>query len=215
MTRLELFRLLVRRWYVVLLIAVLTAFGIGMVRHPQAVYYTNVNVMFLPPDGVLMDQTESLINFAALIERQYNQGQAPLRLSSNDATLYGAGVRSGSSVALYDIGGQWQTNFNRPVLQVEVVGPTKADVQDQIETILARIHAISVQTQQAAGVLPLQMIRNTVSPDPPVISAVQGNRLRATAGIVCLGLVLAVGTSYLVDRILQRVRPFRSSRPCE
>ncbi|MGO4383807.1 hypothetical protein [Specibacter sp. RAF43] len=206
MTRFELVRLLVRRWYVVLAVAVATVIGVGLLQPPTVVYGAKVNVMFLPPDGVLMDQTESLIYFAALVERTFNQGHAAPRVSSASATLYGAGVRQGYSVSLFDTGGQWQTNFNRPVLQVEVVDSGAAAVQTQLDAIFTKIDTIARQTQAEAGVKPAKMIRSNQSPSPPVIVRVGGSRSRVAAGMLCLGLGFAVGACYYTDRILARRR---------
>lgn len=208
MTRFELVRLLVRRWYVVVAVALATVLGMGLVQHPTSVYSAEVNVMFLPPDGVLMDQTESLIYFAAMVEREFNQGHSVPRVSSASATLYGAGVRQGYSVSLFDTGGQWQTNFNRPVLQVEVVDSSAVAVQTQLDAIFTRIDKIAVQAQTEAGVNPAKMIRSNLSPSPSVIVHVGGTRWRATAGVLCLGLGLAIGACYYTDRILaSRRRP--------
>jgi hypothetical protein len=212
MTRFELLRVLARRWYLLLAVAVLTGFGALLVQNTTPVYSTEVNVMFLPPDGVLMDQSESLIYFAAVVERQFNGGHPALKLSSNVATLYGAGVRNGYTVSLYDTGGQWQTNFNRPVLQVEVVDSGQAAVQSQLDAILARIDTIAVDTQKAAGVKPSLMIRGNVSPAPPVIVEVRGSKWRAAAGIACLGLGIGVGACYYLDRVLMR-RPRLRQQP--
>ncbi|RAN76511.1 hypothetical protein B5P43_23220 [Bacillus sp. SRB_336] len=211
MTRFELVRLLVRRWYVVLAVAVATVLGVGLVQHPTQVYSAEVNVMFLPPDGVLMDQTESLIYFTAMLERQFNQGHADPKVSSASATLYGAGVRQGYSVSLYDTGGQWQTNFNRPVLQVEVVDSSQAAVQAQLDEILAKIDAIATQSQALAGVKPASMIRSNQSPSPAVIVHVGGSRWRAAAGMLCLGLGLSVGACYYTDLFMARRHRRRSA----
>jgi len=216
MTRFELVRLLLRRWYVVLAVAVATVIGAGLVQHPASVYSAEVNVMFLPPDGVLMDQTESLIYFAAMVERDFNQGHTEPRVSSASATLYGAGVRKGYSVSLFDTGGQWQTNFNRPVLQVEVVDSSPAAVQTQLDAILAKIDSIAAQAQSRSGVASAKMIRSNQSPNPAVIVRAGGSRWRATAGMIFLGLGVAIGACYYTDRILaSRRRPVPAMQPVQ
>ena len=48
-TAVQLLRILGRRWYVLLLVAVITAVSILLIHRVPGVYWTQVDVVFLPP----------------------------------------------------------------------------------------------------------------------------------------------------------------------
>jgi hypothetical protein len=206
MTRSELFAALGRRWNVVAAILLMTLLGMGFADRVPGVYSTEVNVVFLPPDSTLQEQTASLTNFAAAVERVYKNGLEAPNVSSSSATLYGSGVRRGSSVKLADAGGQWGTNFNRPVLVVDVVDSSADAVQATLAGILTRISAVASGRQLAVGVAPENFIKIENSPPSPVISYVGGSRQRALVGLGALGVGLSFTAALLTDRWALKAR---------
>lgn len=205
---------LVRRWYVVLAVLLMVVGGIALVPRDAGVYWSRATVVFVPPinptraGNVLEGSDPSLIYFAAAVERIVNGGQIPARLSG-DAGLYGVGIRDGWSVVLQNSGGQWQTNFNRPMLTVEVVAPDAATAEARMTTLLDSIESIAKELQVDDGTSPTNMITVEVSPSPPSLTFIGGNWKRAVAGILALGAIAAVASALLVDRWANRRRSRR------
>lgn len=209
MTSSQLLRALLRRWYVMLACAVLTVVAISLAGTVQGVYRTQVDVVFLPTNSTnaLEDQTDSLVHFAAIIEREFNGSSDTAGVSSSSATLYGAGVRSGYQVTLPSSGGQWRTNFNRPVLAVEVVDSSAERAREVRQGVLARIDALVRSRQEKLGVAPKNVITTFQSPEKPVVSYITGSPPRAAAALGILGTGIAITASVLVDRVRARRRP--------
>lgn len=202
MTTAGLLAALRRRWYVVVLGAIATVLVTSSVIRVPGVYWTQVDVVFLPPSNpnagnVLEGESEGLIHFAAVVDRAFNGEPHGARLSSASASLYGAGVRDGYSVALVDTGGQWRSAFSRPVLSVEVVGSDRDAVAADLDAIVARIDRIVVDQQKKRGTPTESWITTELAPSVPVIAYVSGSGTRALGGIGLLGAgltLLAVGT---------------------
>jgi hypothetical protein len=213
MTLNQFLRIGLRRWYIVLFCAVLTAIAVFLVSRPTPVYWTRVSVIFLAPTSLdnpnsLGATTDSLISFAALVDREYNGNIQSPRFSSQEATLYGAGARSEARVALLNSGGQWNDSFTRPELTVEVVDESERAVRSTLTDITERIDGIVTEQQDAAGVPDADRITTLTSPQFAVVSSAQGNRLRAAASVLFLGVgVCAVATVVVDRRLLGRTRP--------
>lgn len=195
-----------RRWYLALLVLVLTVAAMAVLR-PQPVYWTRVDVVFLPParpGNALEGDNESLVFFAAAVERELAGGPQPVVLSSPDARLYGAGVDEGYSTTLARTGGQWQSSFDQPVLTVQVVMRTPEEAETRVVELLDAVDALAVQRQAEAGVDTPDQIRTQRSPDHPQITRVVGSATRALAGIGALGLAVAAAVLALDGRWWRR-----------
>ncbi len=126
-----------RRWYVVLAGLVLTVGVLLLVHQTPGVYATQTNVVFLAPvtphtPNTISSPTSGVISTAGLVERIVNKGveKSP---TSGSVALAGQGVDDGYSVELPNAGGQWASNFNRPVLQVQVTGPSAERVRSELQ----------------------------------------------------------------------------------
>jgi len=212
MTARQFFGMLMRRWYVVALVICCTAASLAIMPRETGVYWTKVNVIFVPPynparpGNVLEGSDESLIYFAAAIERQVNGGARSLQLSSSEATLYGAGVKKGHTVTLPNAGGQWQTNFNRPMLTVEVVDSSADRTRSVATTVTEQVESLVSSQQAAVGAAPESFIRTQLSPAEPAVTYVGGSWTRAAAVVSLLGLGSALACAFLVDRWSSRRR---------
>lgn len=196
----EVSRLLLRRWYIVALGVLCTLLVAGSVLARDGIYTTQVDVVFLapsePPTGnALTISQESLIYFAAIVERDVNSGRTGPRMSSATASLYGQGVREGYSVSLPNTGGQWANNFSRPVLDVEVVGASPEQVRLNLEAVLTRIEDTVAERQLSAGARRATWVSTQVAPATPVIGyvPVQGKRAALALGLLG-GIVTLVAT---------------------
>ena len=206
MTRSEFVSTMLRRWYFLLGGLLCTFLAIGYFGVAPGVYSTQVDVVFLPPsEGVrgnpLEGRSDSLIYFAAIVEREVNDG-ANLTRPSASATLYGSGIRSGYLVSLPNTGGQWRTNFGRPVLSVEVVDLDEANVTKVLNEQLAKVNDTVRRIQDEQGVAPENRIQTGLAPSVPVVTYVGGSRMRAALGITAIGIALSVLITIGLDRIL-------------
>ena len=122
---LEVLRRETRSWHVLLVGLVCTLLAVLLAPSPKGVYWARVEMMFLAPPTVvenpLRGDPESLIYFAAAVEREFNGDTSYARAASASATLYGRGVRNGYSVTVPSGGSQWQPSFGSPKLTIEVV----------------------------------------------------------------------------------------------
>jgi hypothetical protein len=204
----ELFRIWIRRWYFVAAFAAITACAVLIAIRAAPVYWTRAEVVFLQPsmpynENVLTSAPESLIDFAALVERRYNGHDGLPRFSSSTATLYGSGVRDGSEVKLLDTGGQWASSFRNPVLVVEVVAPTEQKVRSVLHNVVTDINDIVRQEQVAARVSDAQFIRTLTAPETVVVNRTGGNRLRAASSTLLVGVAIGGTATVLLDRALE------------
>ncbi len=204
MTTTQLFTRAGHRWLWLFagLLALVSATGVS--SHVEAVYWTHVDVVFLPPNSpsgqgnVLEGDSASLVHFAALVEREINGSRALPRLSSAEATLYGAGVRRGYSVTLPNLGGQWQTNFNRPALSIEVVDSSEPRVRAVLAQVVGRVKGLARDLQQRSGVSAGARIWTQEFPEDVSVSYVSGNRKRATGASLLLGGGLVLSAAVMV-----------------
>lgn len=212
MAALEYLQLLRRRWYVLVVCLALTALGVTAIPRDAGVYWGRVSVAFLPPSNTkrlgnaLEGSDPSLIYFAAAVERSLSGGRPGPRVSSTGATLYGLGVTKGSSIALVDSGGQWRTNFNRPVIQIEVVDPSQAEAESEMARLVAAVDEQAAAMQRGLGAPDNAIIRTELYPQQPVLNRVGGNWKRAVAGASLLGIGLSLSVTYFFDLRLSRRR---------
>lgn len=209
-----LWRAVRRHWALALCGLVATvAVAVGVPARATPVYYAQTDAVFLPPGGNPDDATahrDDLVAFAAAVERQVNGGRPAMRLSSASATLYGAGVRQGSSVVLPNLGSQWQNSFARPVLSVEVVDSRPERVRQVRAQLLERIRRASVALQAQQGVPADARITVGASPQTAVVEPVgasRAGRLRAMVALGVLGVGVTVGAVVAVDRRVGARRP--------
>jgi hypothetical protein len=119
-------------------------------------------------------------------------------------------------VRLPNAGGQWADNFNRPVLDVQVVGPTRDAVKADLDALLAEIDAELARLQDDAGVAPAFRVTTQHAPTSPVIQYVGAQATRAMAGVAIVGLALTTLVAVGWDRLAlkrSRLRARRSSVP--
>lgn len=214
MTTSMLLRVLARRWYVLIVVFGLTALVFALLSRAGGAYETQSEVLLLGPgtDSVgKFDQRygDTLVFFAAAIEREYHNGRPTDRLAER-APLFGAGVTRGTQVVLPNTGGQWEFSFARPAISVTVAGPTKAWVQTALERSLARIESIARDRQAQLGVASTEVIRSERVPASPVIHYVgptSGERARGLAAVLLLGLAAAALSAVSVDRLMGRRPP--------
>ena len=203
-TAVQLLRIIGRRWYVLLLVAVITGVAILLIHRVPGVYWTQVYVVFLPPKSAnaLEDQNTSIVQFVAVIEREINGAGGSTHRASSSGTLYGEGFRSGWQISLPNNGGQWQNNFNRPALSIEVVDSSPEKVAEVAASLSSRVGRLAEQQQSEIGIAPGNHVTTIDSPSTPVVTYVQGSDARASIALAALGVVVGVLAAAVLDRML-------------
>jgi hypothetical protein len=196
-----------RRAYVVVLLGVAaTVLAALDVASTPGVYWSQVDVVFLvtPTEtrpNPLGYSSQRLVDFASVIQRDITQDPDRPEVVSPIVTLADSGVRDGWWVWLPNYGGQWTMRWDRPALDVQVVGHDEGEVRAQMTSLLDRITQDVEQRQDAAGVKGEQRVTTSVSPPPAVeVHYLEGAVKRGLAMTVLLGLGLTLAAADWCDR---------------
>jgi hypothetical protein len=202
---------LIRRQWALFVVGVLaTLVGGGLAHRAPGVYHERIDVVFLMPadegagQNTFQYSTQSLIGTAGVVARIVQDGRAGGELASENATLIGEGVTHGYSVRLPNSGGQWAYDFESPVLSVETVGRSTAEVEATTSMVLSRITTTLAQMQESEGVPARARIRTRFNPPNQSISFSRGSRARAVGASQLLGLGVTFAAVYFVDGLRRR-----------
>jgi Flp pilus assembly protein protease CpaA len=173
------------------------------------VYWADVNVVFLPPQSAvhpnaLTTGAGGLVPLAGLVARLVDPYVPNPRVVSPEVSLANQGIRRGYAVTLPNDGGQWADNFDRPLLDVQAVGPTRSGVNARMQHLLRDIAASLAALQDRAHVATVNRVRTGLSPAQLQISYLQGRTSRAVLTTLALGLGLTVTFAVWVDRFRRR-----------
>lgn len=210
MTLSQLVRALARRWYVLLLGAILTAAAATVAVHATGVYTARTAITLSAPadwrvaGNAFTDSAASLVGFAKLVEQSLPSVQTGQLFSAADTPLYGSGIRDGAVVYVPTYGGQWAPNYNRPTLFIDVVAPRAADVDRRVRALTEEIALTMDRLQDEQGVADDQRVQWSASPTAPGVTYIGPNRMRALSGIGALGLGASIVTALAVDTALRR-----------
>lgn len=205
MTSRDLLRLVFRRWYLMLLGALLTVGALYSVARQPGVYFTSYDVVLLPPSSKLSPNTiedprYGITPMAGLIVADYNAGHRQTLLGSPDTTLYGEGIRSGSRVRMPNRGSQWQPLYTTPNIDVQVVGATSGEVAVEAKRIGAQLTRLVEERQDELGVKQSMRMTTLVSAPDPVIAYVGGSRARVALGIGIVGITSSTVAVVALER---------------
>ena len=210
---------LLRRWYVIVAVLVALLPGMLYVHNASGVYYSTVNMTFLPPPGTvgggnsLRAESGSTVYYAALVERTFSQGPNSIEVPHpTGAHLYATGVRHGISVYLPNAGGQWQTNFNVAELRIEVVGTSENEVMEKMTSTISMLKQLSGQPQVEIGVIDESWITTDISPAVPAVGFAWIRNGRAELAMVALMLGTALAAAKTADVIIAKLGIMRRRR---
>lgn len=207
MTTNELSGILRRRWYVVLLGLALLAGAFAHVSSRPGVYWAQTDVVILAPKSarypnVIEQTSQSLISMAGLIERDVNKGIAAPATSTSSVTLAGEGERDGHAVKLPNEGGQWANNFDRPVLDIQVVGPDPVAVKEKLNSLVGVVTDELKARQDELNVPVASRITASSAPAVPAVFYLSGSRSKALGATLLLGAGLIAASTVGADRLL-------------
>ena len=200
-----------KRWYIMALgLGLVSIVAVAIVMSP-GVYFARTQVVFLGPPvparpNKLDSSSEGLISTAGLIEREMNATRNRIPATGADVTLVDQGVYDGEQIKLPNNGGQWATNFNEPVLDVQATGPNAAVVERRMDEMVSEISTILDRRQNEANVAEPNRITITLSPAETQVRYMRGDRKRAVAVAVVLGGCMTISAAVLLDRTLGRRR---------
>ncbi len=217
MTLWQFFSACLRRWPIVLVGVLCTGLAVFAGMSDKGVYYTRTQIVFLAPSSTLYPntlatQSEDIIDTAGAVAKRVTGPVPVTKYASADVTLVGIGIRDGWSLVVPDTGGQWGTNFESQILNLEIVAPDRATVLERQTTLLARIQDQLSSLQRERHVDPINDITMTTAPRSTVIYHVGGSKPRMLGMIAVLGLGVTSAAVVVAERVGRRGRK-DSSRP--
>jgi hypothetical protein len=133
-----------------------------------------------------------------------NRSDATTRVVSEDVTLSGEGIRSGSSVTLPNSGGQWANQYTQAELDVQVVGPTQSGVVAESSRLVGEINASLAAAQGDQHVDKHNLIRTQLSPPTAIVYRQSGSRSRAGIATLVLGCGVTAAAAAMARRRARR-----------
>jgi hypothetical protein len=195
-----------RRWaaLVVALGLLLTVAITYRVARKPGVYWAQIDVVFLPPassynPNTLVSTSDGVISLAGVVGKMVDPHPVAARVVSPTIVLADQGIRHGWSVTLPNEGGQWSDNFDKPLLDVQAVGSTAAEVTGTVNRLISQINLTLAGLQ--AQVPRADRVTTELNPSQVQVFYEPGRRLRALAACLAVGVAAtAVAAGYLRRR---------------
>ncbi|MFJ3923361.1 hypothetical protein [Streptomyces sp. NPDC090022] len=195
----ELFRALRRRWYVLVLAAVVAAAGALQVLRPTRTYVSSAIVVLKPPvTGGQPNQLTNLqpplaaVSYAAVQQLQSPAGAAELRAAGVTGTYRLMPRNSGTSVT---------PAYLIPSLQIQAEHAAAA-AADQAVRKIVEAYTRHVADMQAEQRIPESARMSVTLLVPPTAVARTGTKSRGLAGTALLAGVCGVAAALWTDRLL-------------
>jgi hypothetical protein len=182
------------------------------VLHKPGVYLAQVNVLFLPPKSglqpnALLSNSESLVSVAGAVGKMVDPDPTASHIVSPMVNLANEGVRTGYSVSLPNDGGQFANNFDRALLNVQVVAPTATQAVGTTQRLVDEINSKLTTWQDDNQVPAIDQIQTSLNPARIQEFHLTGSRVRAGLATIGLGLALTVAAMIVLPRRLARWQP--------
>lgn len=211
MTVHELAGRILRRWYVYAVMLGLVLLLILLFGNSPRIYSTTAEVNFDAPAKVSSDRqnqnnTETLIDFAGAVVTTFDAKNQNIVLSSPNASVFGNGVRVGTSVSLASFGSQWETGFDRPTAVVRVAEDNPDAVASRVKIIAEQLSTIGQQLQREAGVKVPDRITTSIDLDSLSVSSfgqTRTGKYKATAVLLSVGFIAATLAAIVLDRCVE------------
>ncbi|MFD7631176.1 hypothetical protein ACFV7Q_35045 [Streptomyces sp. NPDC059851] len=197
----ELVRALRRRWYVLVVAAVLAAAGAVQVLRPTPVHVSSAIVVLKPPvTGRYPNQLTNLqpplaaVSYAVVQQLESPEGRAELRAEGVTADYRLLPRNSGTSVT---------PRYLIPSLQVQAEHPDPAAANSAVRAVIEAYTRRVTALQDAQGI-PAASRMSVDQLVPPAAVAQHGTKSRGLAGLALLAAVAGVPAALWTDRMLVR-----------
>lgn len=200
----------VRFGIIAFVVLVTAVFVVQSIRKP-GVYWSDVHVRFVAPTNPttpnsLQVSERSLVMTAGAVGQAVDDRDRPAT-SSSDVHISGLGIRSGSAITLPNTGGQYQNYFADPYLDIQVVGPTEAQVQVTMKRIVSEIKAKLGELQDNSNVARQDRIGAKVLPlSATPVYYEQGSRKRALGAAIIILVGVGAAAATILTRLTRRPR---------
>lgn len=207
-----------KNWFVAI-VAIALVLGLApRITAVQGLYWMKFDVVFLLPPGAsdhnaLRNSASNIVPYTAMIERQYESRHPVVHLETNGAPLYGSGLDVGLAASLPNSGGQWQTNFNRPAISLEIIGTTSEQVMDQAQQAIQSIRELADESQDEMGVVRRSFITTQVNPEQPSVQYIDVRTRRAYMGLGLLALGAGIASAVLAQGLRNYIARARRAAP--
>ncbi|MEV0637415.1 hypothetical protein AB0I77_21160 [Streptomyces sp. NPDC050619] len=192
---------LLRRWYVLLLVLLLTAAGAYRVLHPAPQYLSSAVVVLKPP--VTGNQPNQLTNLqpplATLSYGVIQQLESP----AGRKELAAAGVHGAYQLIPRNSGTSATPSYLIPSVQVQAQRSGAVEADTAVSRVIEVYTKHVTQLQDAQGIAPASRINASVLVAPSA-APLQGTRSRALAGTALLGGVTGIVGALWFDQYALR-----------
>lgn len=210
MTLSDLLALAWRQRLVALGCLILTGVAMATMLAPVEAWNARVSVVLLVPPGSpgnpLASTTSSLISTTGVVARVVDGPDDLPQTVSSDLNLASTDPEPGWSLRQPSVGGQWDSSYEEPRLEVKAWGHTRDEASLQMDTALAAISGSLRSLQDARGVSQSERIRVSLSPAQPVFTIQSGSRIRSVAGTGLAGVLATVAAIVGAGRLDERRR---------
>lgn len=199
---------MLRRWYVVVVVVLCAGcFGIYWMKDGGC-YSAATTVSFtLPRRQTLLPESgrndENVIAFAGAVAMEINRGRRPASYASNDAPLYGVGVRQGVLVAMPNLGGQWSAMYSRADIEIQIVGRSREWVESTQQETIKKVFEVTKNRQSSAYTSPQTYITANIIPlttGVQHVSVGRASQMLAFAALFFAALLVGGTGAVILDR---------------
>ncbi|WP_104091149.1 hypothetical protein [Arthrobacter sp. GMC3] len=213
----KLIQLCAKRWYVFIVVLTCATAAIFGLNTNVRLYTAQVEFIMVSPGtsvnfGMADETRVSLVNFADIVVREFNDKTPTYSLSAPKASLFGNGIRDGISVRLADSGTQWSPSFGTPVITVQIISSSPDQVLAKLDEISTRIQDLTSKIQSDIGASPATFIKadfDRTSIDIHSFGPTRAGKLKAEVTIIAVAFCL----STIIAEFIDRRWPKRSRKP--
>ncbi len=203
----DLLRIARRHRILVVLMALLVATGVAAAARPVHVWNGTVRVVFLAPASNPRNPygstSLSLVDMAGVVARDAEGFSSPPQTVDSYVTLPSQGITSGFQVRQHNRGGQWESFYEDPAVDVQSTGPTAAAAQSAMHAGVDAVLRALDDLQNRESVPTEWRVRTQLTPQNPVFTMQKGSRLRAIGATALLGGMFTFGVLATAEGLSQ------------
>lgn len=205
MTSSDLLLAALRRWYVVLVGALVSLGFVYVATHQAPVYWTQVNVLLIGPKdpefpNYLEDPRFTLYPLVGVVVSDVNRGKAGMVTASTDTNMVGQGITDGVQLRVPNLGSQWRRNNSASYFDLQAAAPTPEQVTRRVDATVAQVAAALDARQDELGIQDVMRVTARPATTDPTIYQIGGSRLRAAAASGMSGAAATFALVYWLER---------------